>query len=108
MRRRKYGNKPVEMDGIKFASKKERNKYAELVILERGGLISDLKPHPKFELNALGGGKVGVYTADASYIENGCLVVLDIKSPSTAKETSYRMRFRHMQQQYGITIKEVF
>lgn len=107
MRKRKYGNKPVVWNGIKFASKKERNHYVDLVNLQRGGLISDLKPHPSFDLHALGGLKVGRYTADASYIENGCLVVLDVKSPSTAKETAYRMRFRHMKAEYGITIKEV-
>ena len=32
---RKYGNKPTELDGIKFASKREARRYAELRLLEK-------------------------------------------------------------------------
>lgn len=35
--RHKYGAKPVERDGFKFASKKEAKRYDELILLQRSG-----------------------------------------------------------------------
>lgn len=47
---RKYGNKKVVVDGMEFDSKKEANRWAELRILEKAGLISDLRRQVKFVL----------------------------------------------------------
>ena len=47
---RKYGNKKVTVDGIKFDSKREANRYRELELMRRGGLIKNLEIHPKFTL----------------------------------------------------------
>ena len=38
----KYGNKKTVVDGITFASKKEARRYGELILLQKGGLISRL------------------------------------------------------------------
>ena len=49
----KYHVAPREartVDGIVFASKREAQRYRELVIQSEVGLISDLKLQPKFEL----------------------------------------------------------
>ena len=46
----KYRNVKTVVDGIKFDSKKEANRYCELLILERAGWIKDLKIHPRFTL----------------------------------------------------------
>lgn len=46
----KYGNKKVIIDGIEFDSQKEGNHYRELRLLERQGLIKDLKLQVRFEL----------------------------------------------------------
>lgn len=46
----KYKNKWTIVDGIKFQSIKEGNRYAELKMLEKAGIIKDLKLQPVFEL----------------------------------------------------------
>ena len=39
----KYGNKKVIVDGIAFDSKKEANRWCELRVYEKAGIISDLE-----------------------------------------------------------------
>lgn len=46
----KYHNKKVIYNGIKFDSKKEMKRYIELKLLEKNGVISNLKLQPKFLL----------------------------------------------------------
>ena len=47
---RKYGNQKVIIDGIKFDSKAEAERYKELKILERAGKIRGLRLQPKYLL----------------------------------------------------------
>lgn len=47
---RKYNNKKVMIDGIKFDSKKEAKRYQELKMLEQAGHITDLKRQAKYVL----------------------------------------------------------
>lgn len=49
-RRRKMGNKPTQIDGIKFASLLEAKRYSELRLLVSAGRISDLKLQPRFQV----------------------------------------------------------
>lgn len=46
----KYHNKKTVADGIKFDSKLEAERYAQLKILERAGVIRDLELQPEYEL----------------------------------------------------------
>lgn len=46
----KYGNKKVQLDGIVFDSRKEANRYAELKLLQAGGVIKDLELQKEFIL----------------------------------------------------------
>lgn len=46
----KYHSKTTVVNGIKFQSKKEANRWAELQLLEKGGAIFDLCRQVKFEL----------------------------------------------------------
>jgi hypothetical protein len=46
----KYNNKNFFCDGIRFDSMKEAYRYQELKLMEKKGLISELKLQPKFEL----------------------------------------------------------
>lgn len=46
----KYRNKPIEIDGHKFPSRKEANRYSQLRLLERAGEITDLRLQVPFEL----------------------------------------------------------
>jgi hypothetical protein len=86
----KYRNIPTEVDGIKFASKKEARRYSELKLLVLGDMISDLETHPSFPL-MVNGVNIGKYTADFRYKENGQEVVEDVKSTVT-KTRDYRLR----------------
>ncbi len=46
----KYKAKKTEVNGILFDSKKEANRYATLLLLEKSGRIKDLKLQPTYEL----------------------------------------------------------
>lgn len=48
-RRPKYRNKRVEVDGIKFDSKRESYRFVVLRQMESEGLIFDLKVHPQYK-----------------------------------------------------------
>lgn len=48
----KFGNVPVTVDGIRFASRLEAKRYGQLAMLHRSGLISGLVCQPTYELLA--------------------------------------------------------
>jgi hypothetical protein len=48
----KYNAKKCELDGYKFDSLKERQRYIDLMLMEQAGLIQRFVVHPKFELYA--------------------------------------------------------
>lgn len=79
MSHRKYHNVPTEVDGIKFPSKGEARRWFELKLLEKGGAIKDLKRQVRFDLTGRRGSKVGIYTLDFAYLENGRSVVEEFK-----------------------------
>lgn len=51
-KRHKFGAKKCEIDGHKFASKAEGERYCELKILYTQGLIRNLRIQPRYELYA--------------------------------------------------------
>ena len=82
----KYRNKKTEIDGIKFASKKEGLRYVELKSLQERGKITCLVCQPKFELQAkfediITGVKYRSinYVADFTYICDAGVIVEDVK-----------------------------
>lgn len=81
-RRNKYGNVKTEFDGILFDSKREAERYVDLILLLRGGAISDLELQPNFKLE-VAGKKVCSYRADFRYTENGAVIVEDVKGMKT-------------------------
>lgn len=104
MSRSKYRNRKTVVDGITFDSKREAERYKELRLLERGGLITDLRLQVPFELIPKQPGERAVkYVADFVYTENGRMVVEDVKGYRT---DVYRLKRRMMQVKYGITIQE--
>jgi hypothetical protein len=66
--RSKYKNVPTVVDGVRFASKAEAKRDAELQLLERAGQIRDLKRQPRFPL-VVNGVKVCTYVGDWAYHE---------------------------------------
>jgi len=99
-REHKYHAKPTEVDGIRFASKKEARRYKELQLLIRAGKISGLRRQVAFPvvINAK-------YIADFVYVDlkTGLEVVEDSKGYRTAV---YKQKKRLMLAQHGIEIKE--
>lgn len=105
----KYGNKKVVVDGEKFDSKKECGRYQQLLMMERAGLIKDLKRQVKYELApsvTIKGRKRPplTYIADHVFIENGQKIVEDVKGMVTKE---YRIKRHLMKAVHGIDIREV-
>lgn len=100
----KYGARKVERDGYRFDSQRECARYEELRMLQMDGQIGDLFVHPSFPL-MVGSVKIGIYTADFSYSQDGELVVEDVKSKPTRTE-AYRLRKKLVKALYGVEIRE--
>ena len=123
----KYKNEKVEIDGIKFDSKREAKRYHELKILEKAGIIKNLQMQVKYILipeyrepdivGSRGGIKKGKiierecsYIADFVYQENGKIVVEDVKGyrdPSSAGYAKFVIKRKLMLHVHGIRIIEV-
>ena len=101
----KYGNvKTVTSDGIKHDSIKEANRWCELKLLERAGVIKDLDRQVKFLLIPKQEGERPVYyIADFVYTENGKKVVEDVKGVRTKE---YKLKKKMMLYFHGIKLKE--
>lgn len=96
-KRNKYGAQKVETPLGMADSRKEGKRLTDLRYAEMAGKITDLTPHPQFELIAWspsGPRVIGKYTADAGYREDGRLIVEDVKSEATRKRQDYSLRRR--------------
>lgn len=105
---RKYRNTPVELDGHRFDSTKEADRFRLLELAQSAGLIRDLEVHPRFPL-VVHGYDCGVYEADFGYVESdtGARVVEDVKSVITRKLPLYRRNVKLLWALYGLTVREV-
>jgi len=102
----KYHAKKTEFNGIKFDSKHERDRYVELLLMEKAQAIQDLKTQVRFPLIPKSKyGREIYYVADFTYYEDGKLVIEDTKSPIT-KTPVYRLKKRLVAEKYNIIIKE--
>lgn len=102
----KYKNRETQVDGIRFSSRKEANRYCELKLLKAAGEIVDLQIQPRFDM-VINGHKVCFYLADFAYRQDGKLVVEDVKSPATRKIPIYRLKNKLMKAVHGIDVVEV-
>lgn len=113
-RRSKYRAVKTTVDGVTFASKKEAQRYGELKLLEQAGEIIHLSMQPVFVLRSPGWRDyrctedLGKYVADFQYEQNvngvWSLVIEDVKGFRTPL---YRWKKKHVEAQYGITIREI-
>jgi hypothetical protein len=110
----KYRNTKIEIDGITFDSKKEGLRYKELKLLERAGLITELKLQTSFELQPSykKNGKTIraiTYKSDFDYLtKDGRHIVEDVKSKATEKDKVYRLKRKMLQYKYDdIEFKEI-
>jgi hypothetical protein len=84
---------------------KEANRWCELKMLEKAGLIQDLQRQVKFELIPKQEGERAVhYVADFVYVEDGKKIVEDVKGMRTKE---YRLKKKMMLFFHGIKIKEI-
>mgnify|MGYP003109312908 FL=1 len=86
----KYRNQAVIIDGVRFASKKEGERYKILSLLESQGRIDNLRLQPRIAL-MVNGVKIGHYVADFQYDLSGKTVIEDVKSPAT-KTPIYKIK----------------
>ncbi len=123
----KYHNRKVTVDGITFDSAKEANRYKELKVLERAGLVHDLQLQVKFKLipaqrewtdetTASGKPKKGKilehevsYYADFVYKNRyGLQVVEDVKGYKKGEAYAlFAIKRKLMLWIHGIRVKEV-
>lgn len=106
----KYHNKATKtFDGNVHDSRKEANRWSQLILLEKAGVISDLKRQVKYELIPKQEGERAVYyVADFEYIENGQKVVEDVKGYKEG--LAYRVfviKRKLMLYVHGIKVKEI-
>ena len=103
----KYRNKPVTVEGLRFDSKAETKRWAELNLLYRAGKIDGLLRQQRYVL-AIEGVKICTWVADFVYRENGKWCAEDVKSPATAKNRAYRIKAKLFQALYpDIELREV-
>lgn len=84
MFKNKYKNKKVEIDGLKFDSKKEANRWNELLVMQKNEEISDLQRQVRIELiPKQKDERACYYIADFVYIQNDKKIVEDTKGFKT-------------------------
>lgn len=120
--RSKYGSKRVVVDGQKFDSQKEADRWQELKWMERAGMIRDLKRQVHFQLTPpvtepdtygpRGGRKKGKvilekaeYVADFTYTDNDTdeYIVEDVKGFKTPEYILKKKMLYHLR---GLMIHE--
>ena len=109
----KYNVAPAEErthDGIVFDSKRELREWLNFNILERTGLVTELRRQVKFDLHCFtdvsqSPVKVSTYIADMVCLDNnGNLCVYDVKGVKTAM---YRLKKKWVEAEYGVRIVEL-
>ena len=103
VKRMKYGNERVEVDGIKFDSKREAAEYVKLKALSDASQIESLRLQPAFMLQEsftdYAGRKVKpiLYRADFEYWQGGKHYVIDAKGVRTE---GYRIKAKMFMRLY--------
>lgn len=100
----KYRNFNPVMDGIKFDSQKEMNRYSQLKFLEKHNKIQNLQRQVKFQI-VVSGFKICTFVADFTYEIDGQKITEDVKSPMTRKLPVYRIK-KKLLKAFGVEILE--
>jgi hypothetical protein len=103
----KYRNEKVVVNGRKFDSKREAERAGELELMQKLGLISDLKYQVRFELiGKQRGERPAFLKVDFTYVEDEKLIAEDVKSKAS-KTQQYVIRRKLLLERHGIRIREV-
>lgn len=111
----KYKNEPIIIDGYKFPSKREANRYRQLSILQKAGIIHDLKLQEPFELQPhFQHPKTGKmirsikYIADFTYIDDqGNYHIEDVKGSEATMTKDFKIKRKMFIYKYGMDIEIV-
>ena len=126
IKRSKYGNRKVIVEGINFDSEREAKRYLILKDYQNKGDISDLKLQVVYELiPAIKELKTVVlktktiqkevtiqqaitYRCDFTYIKDEKLIVEDVKISPKMLPPEYKLKKKLLRYVHGIDIREVF
>lgn len=93
----KYGNKKTVLGKLVFDSKKESERFLELSMLEKAGVIKNLERQKRFEIvPKTETERARFYCADFVYSENGKTVIEDVKSKATFEDKVFRLKWALM------------
>ena len=108
-RRRKYGNVPVEIDGMRFDSKAEGRHYALLKQREKAGEIGNLRRQERYVLKGANGEVICVYVADFVFYDHAEKRerVIDVKGGKATQTPLFRIKQKLMRANLGIEVEVV-
>jgi Protein of unknown function (DUF1064) len=98
-KRPKYGNKVFVIDGERWHSQGEYDRWQALKLLEKGGRITKLRRQVSIPLCAITGAAVGIIVIDFVYHDPNLLVYEDYKGFSTPLS---KWKMKHLQAQYPL------
>lgn len=102
----KYGNQKVIVDEIKFDSKREARYYLYLKGLQNAGKIWNLQLQTKLDFK-IDGKHIFYYKPDFEYDDEFGHHYIDVKSPITAKNPTFRLKKKIVEASYKIEIEVV-
>lgn len=103
VKRRKYGNTPVMVDGKRFDSRHEAEVFGELMLRRRAGELRLVLRQVSFDLP----GNIR-YVADFVTVDcRGNLEIIDAKSEATRKNRVYINKKKQLLEVWGCEIREV-
>jgi len=102
IKRNKYFNKKIKINGKVWDSQKEYDRFCELVMLEKAGEIKDLQRQVRFEIvPKYGDERAAYYVADFVYTKpDGKKVIEDLKSSFTRTLPLFRLKWKLMKYIY--------
>ena len=105
--RNKYNAKKTVVDGITFDSMKEANRYCQLLLMLKTGIISELETQPRYDI-IHNGVKVCFYKADFRYMQDGAIVVEDVKGcKKGAAYSMFRLKKKLVKAFHGVEVIEI-
>lgn len=115
-RKGRYGkSKKITIDGKAWDSTAEYERFINLSQMQKGGLITDLQTQVKFELvksikySDSSRAKPALrYVADFSYIQDGKLVIEDIKGTMLENDPVFKIKRHLMLAIHGIEVKIIW
>jgi len=103
---RKFRNRPVVIDAIRFDSQAGGEHYVWLKAEQAAGRIRELAVHPVYYL-VVNDQPICRFVPDFRFVRDGQTIVEDVKSPVTAALRVYQMKKRLLAALHGLTVVEV-